>query len=100
MRELAEPLLTQARHEELALLQRRWQQAETGEGSIVLVSGEPGMDRFDLNEAIRNAIILTRGEVDGLEFVEPFFGGVLAPEPGRPFELRDRRVKRAVPVVR
>jgi class 3 adenylate cyclase len=31
------------RDEELALLQRRWQQAKTGEGCVVLPSGEPGI---------------------------------------------------------
>ena len=30
------------RDEELAMLQRRWRQAEAGEGCVVLVSGEPG----------------------------------------------------------
>jgi class 3 adenylate cyclase len=31
------------RDEELALLQRRWQQAKAGEGCVVLISGEPGI---------------------------------------------------------
>jgi DNA-binding NtrC family response regulator len=33
------------RDEELALLQRRWQQANGGEGCVVLVSGEPGIGK-------------------------------------------------------
>jgi hypothetical protein len=31
--------------EELMLLRRRWEQAKTGEGSIVLISGEPGIGK-------------------------------------------------------
>ena len=33
------------RDEELALLERRWQQAKAGEGSVVLISGEPGIGK-------------------------------------------------------
>jgi hypothetical protein len=40
LRTTSTPLV--GRDEELALLQRRWQQAKSGKGSVVLVSGEPG----------------------------------------------------------
>ncbi len=40
------------RDEELALLQRRWQQAKGGEGSVVLLSGEPGIGKSRLAQAL------------------------------------------------
>jgi class 3 adenylate cyclase/tetratricopeptide (TPR) repeat protein len=40
------------RDEELALLQRRWQQAKSGEGCIVLLSGEPGIGKSRLAHAL------------------------------------------------
>jgi class 3 adenylate cyclase len=40
------------RDEELALLQRRWQQAKNGEGCVVLVSGEPGIGKSRLAQAM------------------------------------------------
>jgi class 3 adenylate cyclase/predicted ATPase len=40
------------RDEELALLQRRWQQAKTGEGCIVLISGEPGIGKSRLAQTL------------------------------------------------
>jgi class 3 adenylate cyclase/tetratricopeptide (TPR) repeat protein len=40
------------RDEELALLLRRWQQAKAGEGSVVLVSGEPGIGKSRLAQAL------------------------------------------------
>jgi class 3 adenylate cyclase/tetratricopeptide (TPR) repeat protein len=40
------------RDEELALLQRRWQQAESGEGCVMLVSGEPGIGKSRLAETL------------------------------------------------
>ena len=40
------------RDEELALVQRRWQQAKTGEGSVVLISGEPGIGKSRLAQAL------------------------------------------------
>jgi class 3 adenylate cyclase len=43
LRTTATPLV--GRDEELALLQRRWQQAKGGKGSVVLVSGEPGIGK-------------------------------------------------------
>ena len=40
------------RDEELGLLRRRWQQAKTGEGCIVLISGEPGIGKSRLAHAL------------------------------------------------
>jgi tetratricopeptide (TPR) repeat protein len=40
------------RDEELALLQRRWQQAKAGEGCVVLVSGEPGIGKSRLAQSV------------------------------------------------
>jgi class 3 adenylate cyclase/predicted ATPase len=40
------------RDEELALLQRRWQQAKNGEGSVVLISGEPGIGKSRLAQTL------------------------------------------------
>jgi class 3 adenylate cyclase/tetratricopeptide (TPR) repeat protein len=44
------------RDEELALLQRRWQQARAGEGSVVLVSGEPGIGKSRLAQTLFDQI--------------------------------------------
>jgi len=54
LRSQASPLVGRA--EELDLLQRRWQQAETGEGRVVLVSGEPGIGKSRLTAALSQAI--------------------------------------------
>ena len=40
------------RDEELALLQRRWQQARSGDGCVVLVSGEPGIGKSRLAQTL------------------------------------------------
>jgi class 3 adenylate cyclase/tetratricopeptide (TPR) repeat protein len=40
------------RDEELALLERRWRQAKAGEGCVVLVSGEPGIGKSRLAQAL------------------------------------------------
>jgi class 3 adenylate cyclase/tetratricopeptide (TPR) repeat protein len=44
------------RDEELALLQRRWQQAKSGEGCVVLVSGEPGIGKSRLAQTLFDQI--------------------------------------------
>jgi class 3 adenylate cyclase len=40
------------RDEELTLLQRRWEQAKSGEGSVVLLSGEPGIGKSRLAQTL------------------------------------------------
>jgi class 3 adenylate cyclase len=44
------------REEEVELLIRRWQQAKSGEGRVVLVSGEPGIGKSRLTAALSQAI--------------------------------------------
>jgi predicted ATPase len=45
-----------AREEELALLLRRWEQAKDGEGQAVLLSGEPGIGKSRIVQALREHI--------------------------------------------
>src|SRR3954454_4489154 len=40
------------RDEEVELLPRRWQQAKSGEGRVVLISGEPGIGKSRLTAAL------------------------------------------------
>jgi class 3 adenylate cyclase/DNA-binding winged helix-turn-helix (wHTH) protein len=54
LRSEATPLV--GREEELDLLLRRWQQAKTGEGRVVLISGEPGIGKSRLTAALSQAI--------------------------------------------
>jgi len=44
------------RTEELALLLRRWDQTKDGEGQIVIISGEPGIGKSRLTQAVRRQI--------------------------------------------
>jgi class 3 adenylate cyclase/predicted ATPase len=44
------------RDEELDLLMRRWHQAKSGEGRVVLISGEPGIGKSRLTAALSEAI--------------------------------------------
>src|SRR5262249_54095371 len=54
LRSAAAPMV--GRDEELDLLRRRWEQAKTGEGRAVLLSGEPGIGKSRLTAALSNAI--------------------------------------------
>jgi len=54
LRSQATPLV--GRDEELDLLLRRWQQARAGEGRVMLISGEPGIDKSRLTEALAERI--------------------------------------------
>ena len=44
------------REEELELLLRRWSKAKTGEGQVVLLSGEPGIGKSRLTAALLEAV--------------------------------------------
>jgi class 3 adenylate cyclase/tetratricopeptide (TPR) repeat protein len=44
------------REEELQLLLRRWSKAKTGEGQVVLLSGEPGIGKSRLTAALLEAV--------------------------------------------
>jgi predicted AAA+ superfamily ATPase len=44
------------REEELELLLRRWSKAKTGEGQVVLISGEPGIGKSRLTAALLERI--------------------------------------------
>jgi len=54
LRSEAAPLI--GRDEELELLVRRWRQAKTGEGRVVLISGEPGIGKSRLAAALSHCI--------------------------------------------
>jgi predicted ATPase len=44
------------REEELELLLRRWSKAKTGEGQVVVLSGEPGIGKSRLTAALLERI--------------------------------------------
>jgi class 3 adenylate cyclase len=50
LRTASTPLV--GRDDALAMLERRWRQATTGEGSVVLVSGEPGIGKSRLAQTL------------------------------------------------
>ena len=54
LRSGATPLV--GRDEELELLLRRWSQAKTGEGRVVLISGEPGIGKSRLTAALSESL--------------------------------------------
>ncbi len=45
------------REGDLALIEERWQQAEAGEGQVVLVQGEPGIGKSGLVDAVRRRVV-------------------------------------------
>src|SRR4029077_15082323 len=44
------------REEEIELLMRRWAQAKAGDGSVVLISGEPGIGKSRIAETIQERL--------------------------------------------
>jgi class 3 adenylate cyclase/predicted ATPase len=44
------------RDEEVDLLMRRWQQAKAGDGSVVLISGEPGIGKSRITQAVQDRL--------------------------------------------
>jgi class 3 adenylate cyclase/tetratricopeptide (TPR) repeat protein len=54
MHEGLTPLVGRA--EELALLQRRWEQAKSGAGQVVLLSGEPGIGKSRLAQELKDQL--------------------------------------------
>ena len=54
LRSRSTPLI--GRDEEIELLLRRWEQAKTGDGRIVLISAEPGIGKSRLTEAMEERI--------------------------------------------
>jgi hypothetical protein len=45
------------REEELELLLRRWSKAKSGEGQVVLLSGEPGLGKSRLTAALMERVV-------------------------------------------
>jgi class 3 adenylate cyclase/predicted ATPase len=45
------------REEELGLLQQRWEQAKTGAGHVVLLSGEPGIGKSRLVQTLKEQVV-------------------------------------------
>jgi Adenylate and Guanylate cyclase catalytic domain/AAA ATPase domain len=61
------------REEELELLVRRWRRAASGEGQIVLISGEAGIGKSRLVAALQEAIAATGDNCERLEwFCSPY----------------------------
>ena len=54
LRTAATPLV--GREEEIELLKRRWAQAKAGDGCVVLISGEPGIGKSRIAEAIQERL--------------------------------------------
>ena len=62
------------REAELELLLRRWQHAKAGEGSVVLISGEPGIGKSRIVQSFIERL--------GAEFLHPLTPVLLAASPG------------------
>jgi len=54
LRTTATPLV--GRDEEIELLMRRWHQAKEGDGSVVLISGEPGIGKSRIAQAVQDRL--------------------------------------------
>jgi class 3 adenylate cyclase/tetratricopeptide (TPR) repeat protein len=54
LRSTKTPLI--GRDEEIELLMRRWQQAKQGDGQVVLISGEPGIGKSRIAQAIQDRL--------------------------------------------
>jgi class 3 adenylate cyclase len=54
LRSAATPIV--GREEEIELLMRRWTQAKAGDGCVVLISGEPGIGKSRITEAIQERL--------------------------------------------
>jgi DNA-binding winged helix-turn-helix (wHTH) protein/predicted ATPase len=50
------------RDEEIDLLLRRWQRAKTGDGQVVLISGEPGIGKSRLTVALEERLVAAAAE--------------------------------------
>ena len=55
LRTMTTPLV--GRSEELELLMRRWGQAKQGDGQLVLISGEPGIGKSRIAQAVQDRLI-------------------------------------------
>jgi class 3 adenylate cyclase/tetratricopeptide (TPR) repeat protein len=54
LRTTATPLV--GRHEEIELVMRRWHQAKEGDGSVVLITGEPGIGKSRIAQAVQDRL--------------------------------------------
>jgi class 3 adenylate cyclase len=54
LRTATTPLI--GREEEIELLMRRWARAKAGDGSVVLISGEPGIGKSRITEAVQDRL--------------------------------------------
>ena len=86
------------REEEVELLVRRWQQAKSGEGRVVLISGEPGIGKSRLTAAL-SRVHRNRDRSRAALFLLTASPGQRAPSVHRPTRthrrLRPRRRRRS-----